>query len=172
MTGEKFAVVLKSNTNWYDWIGEVQARAETADIWHYVDPSLPEKPTLPIFYKQVDLKRLTTGMTEAQTEEILNGTDTVEIQKAEFSNSRKEYNRFVCLLKESLTAPLNKQVARLSHPYDIIKELAIQYKLSEFAEAQRIDAEIYKAFERGLQGQNTLHYLIEMTTLWRRAVSG
>jgi hypothetical protein len=166
MAGEKFTTVLKGDVNWTDWITEVESRARTSDIWQYVDPKQPKEPRQPKVWFQVIIPPDLEG--ELEGEEITKA-QREDIQKAEFSNYKKEYSRFTALIKESLAQAIKEQVLHQFSPYQILRDLSDQYKPSPTMEKQRIDKQVQEAFDKGLARTNTLAYMTNMATLFKKA---
>ena len=164
-------VVLTKPADWDDWISLIRSRAINNDIWHLVNPELPEKPQtlpeqevpsfiLPPAGQPIDRDAL-------ELYKIQNSLYKTQLGKYECQ--KKAFGDLISFIQETTSAQNITLIQKVEpYPWDLLR--ALKNRLAPSDEARSLEVEqSYHKLCKGPRSQDLETWLDEWVTTYTKA---
>ena len=164
-------VVLAKPADWDDWISLIRSRAINNDIWHLVNPELPEKPQtlpeqevpsfiLPPAGQPIDRDAL-------ELYKIQNSLYKTQLGKYECQ--KKAFGDLISFIQETTSAQNITLIQKVEpYPWDLLR--ALKNRLAPSDEARSLEVEqSYHKLCKGPRSQDLETWLDEWVTTYTKA---
>ncbi|KAF4311382.1 hypothetical protein GTA08_BOTSDO13142 [Botryosphaeria dothidea] len=119
-TTNKPIVILKSSENWDEWYHIIKSRAQRADIFHFINPTIETKPPQP-----QELVAPSRGTGDDAYETYRLQLDEYRIRIKKHKKQRREINNIATIIEDSIAEPLQPLLRQVNDPdpYSILRTL-------------------------------------------------